>query len=78
MIVRKQEIVEKGVQCFRCWRMGHYKWKCPNIKEKKERRSEEAVCAVSLQKAQQEGKPVHSNWEKAQEYCRVENVPEDT
>ena len=76
--VRKQKTVEEGVQCFRCWRMGHYKWKCPNIKEKKERRSEEAVCAVSLQKAQQEGKPAHSNWEKAQEYCRVENVPEDT
>jgi len=27
---------------------------------------------------QQKGRPVHSNWEKAQEYCRVENVPEDT
>ena len=23
--VRKQKTVEKGVQCFRCWRMGHYK-----------------------------------------------------
>jgi len=33
--------------------------------------------AVSLQKAQQGGKPVYPNWEKAQEYCGVENVPED-
>ena len=65
------------MQCFRCQRMGHYKWECPNIKEEKERRSEEAAHAVSLQKAQQKGKPVCSNWEKVQEYCRVENVLED-
>jgi len=44
--------------------MGHYKWECPNIKEKKKRRSEKAVCIVSLQKAQQGGKPAHPNWEK--------------
>jgi len=50
--VRKQETVEERVQCFRCWGMGHYKWECPNIKEEKERRSEEAVHVVSLQKAQ--------------------------
>jgi len=75
--VRKQETVEEGVQCFRCQRMGHYKWECPNIKEKKKRRSKEATCVVSLQKVQQGGKPVYSNWEKAQEYCGVENVPED-
>jgi len=62
--VRKQETVEEGVQCFRYWRMGHYKWECPNIKEKKKRRSEKAVCIVSLQKAQQGGKPAHPNWEK--------------
>ena len=30
--VRRQEIIEKEeVKCFRCWRMGHYKWECPNI-----------------------------------------------
>ena len=23
--VRKQETVEEGIQCFRCWRIGHYK-----------------------------------------------------
>jgi len=50
--VRKQKTVEKGVQCFRCQRIGHYKWECPNIKEKKKRRSEEAAHIVSLQKAQ--------------------------
>ena len=59
--VRKQETVDEGVQCFRCWRMGHYKWECPNIKEEKERKSEKVVHAVSLQKAQQGGKPVCPN-----------------
>ena len=49
------------MQCFRCWRMGHYKWECPNIKEEKERKSEKVVHAVSLQKAQQRGKPVCPN-----------------
>ena len=29
------------------------------------------------QKVQQGGKLVCSNWEKVQEYCGVENVPED-
>jgi len=46
--IRKQETAEEGVQCFRCQGMGHYKWECPNIKEKKERKSEEAVYAASL------------------------------
>ena len=31
--VRRQEIIEKEkVTYFRCWRIGHYKWECPNIK----------------------------------------------
>jgi len=56
--VRKQETVEKGVQCFRYWRIGYYKWECPNIEvEKKRRRSEKVAHAVSLQKVQQEKKP---------------------
>jgi len=75
--VRKQKTVEEGVQCFRCQRIGYYKWECPNIKEKKKRRSEEAAHTVSLQKVQWRGKPVHPNWEKVQEYCGVENVLED-
>ena len=66
--VRRQKTVEEGIQCFRCWGVGHYKWECPNIKMKKERRSEEVVCAASLQKVQQEERPVHSLWRKAQEH----------
>ena len=55
MKVRKQETVEEGVQYFRYWKVGHYKWKCPNIKvEKERRRSGEVVYVVSLQKTQQE------------------------
>jgi len=73
--VRRQEIVEEGVQCFRCWGIEHYKWKCPNIKVEKERRSEEAVCVARPQNVQQGRKLVYPNWEKAQEYYRVENVP---
>ena len=29
--VRRQETMEE-VRCFRCWGIGHLKWKCPNIK----------------------------------------------
>ena len=47
------------MQCFRCWRIGHYKWECPDTKEKKKRRSEEAVYAVSLQKMQQGERLAH-------------------
>ena len=42
--VRRQKTVEEGVQYFRCQGIGYYKWKCPNIKVEKERRSEEAAC----------------------------------
>jgi len=57
--VRKQETVEEGVQYFRYWKVGHYKWKCPNIKvEKERRRSGEVVYVVSPQKTQQEEKLV--------------------
>jgi len=33
--IRKQETVEEGVQYFRCWRIGHYKWECLVTKEEK-------------------------------------------
>jgi len=33
--VRKQETVEERVQCFRCQRIGYYKWECPVTKEEK-------------------------------------------
>ena len=62
---------------FRCWKIGHYKWECPVTKEKKERKSKEAVCAVSLQKVQQGERSAHPKWKKAQKYCGGENVPED-
>ena len=59
--MRKQEIEEKGVQYFRYWGMGYYKWKCPNRKVKKEkRRSEEVVYVVNSQKVQQGKILVHS------------------
>jgi len=49
--IKRQEIVEE-VKCFRCWRVKHYKWKCPNTKvERKKRREEEAVYVAKLQKA---------------------------
>ena len=74
--VRKQETVEEGVQCFRCWGVGHYKWECPNIKVEKERkRSGEVVCVVSPQKAQQKKRLVCSLWRKAQEHCSKRGMP---
>jgi len=42
--IRRQKMVEKGVQCFRCWRVGYYKWEYPNIEvERKKKREKEAV-----------------------------------
>lgn len=61
--VRRQKMAEIGVQCFRCWKMGYYKWECPNIKikkKKKRRKSKEAMYVVSPQKIQQERRPVYS------------------
>jgi len=50
--VRRQEITEK-VKYFRCWSVGHLKWKYPNIEvEKKKRREKEAVHVARLQKVQ--------------------------
>jgi len=75
--IKQQEMIEE-VKHFRCWGVGYYKWKCPNIKVERKRRREEEVAHVARpQKAQQKGRQVHPNWEKAQEYCGVENVPED-
>jgi len=46
--VKKQKTIEEEVQYFRYWRVGHYKWKYPNIKvEKERRRSEEVTHMVS-------------------------------
>jgi len=47
--VKKQKIVKKEIQCFRCWGVGYYKWKCPNIKvEKKRRKNKKVAHIVSL------------------------------
>ena len=75
--VRRQETVEEGVRYFRYQGIGHYKWECPNIKVEKEKRSEEVAYVARPQKVQQGGKLAYPNWEKVQEYCGVENVPED-
>jgi len=46
--VRKQEMMEE-VKCFRCWRVRHLKWECPNIEvEKKKRREKEVVHVTRL------------------------------
>ena len=75
--IKRQEMVE-GVKCFRCWEGEYYKWKYPNIEvERKRRREEKAAHVVRPQKVQQGGKPACPNWEKVQEYCRVENVLEN-
>ena len=49
--MRNQKTVEKGVQYFRYWGVGHYKWECPNIKVEKERRSRKVVYVVSAKNA---------------------------
>jgi len=47
--VRKQNTVEEGIQCFRCWGVEYYKWECPNIKvEEERRRSREVMYVISL------------------------------
>ena len=61
--VRRQEVVEK-VKCFRYWRIGHYKWECPNIEEERRRYKKIAVYVAMLQKAQQKRRPVHPTWKK--------------
>jgi len=38
--VRRQEVIEEKMQCFRCREEEHKKWKCPKIKK---RRKEEAT-----------------------------------
>ena len=74
--VRRQETVKEGVQCFRYWGMGHYKWECPNIEvEKKKRREKEVVHVARPQKVQQKRRSVHSIQKKVQEYCEKWNMP---
>jgi len=55
--VRRQKVVEE-VKYFRCWRIGHYKWKCPNIEVERRRHEKVAVYVVMPQKVQQKRRPV--------------------
>ena len=74
--VRRQETGEKKVQCFRCWRIKHYKQQCSNIKVEKERKGgQEVACVVNPQKAQQVKKLVHFLWRKVQKYSSVQDMP---
>jgi len=45
--VQRQEREEKEMKCFRCWGIGYYIWKCPNIVAEKERRRREKVMHVA-------------------------------
>jgi len=51
--VRRQEVIEKRLQCFKCGEEGHKKWECPQMKERKR---EEVVLP-------------HKVWEKIREHC---------
>ena len=74
--VKRQKTVEEGVQCFRCWGVGHYKWECPNIEVKrKKRREKETAYMTRPQKAQQKRRLVCSIQEKIQEYYEKWNIP---
>ena len=74
--VRRQEMVEEGVQYFRCWRVGHYKWEYPNIEvARKKRREKEVAYVARLQKTQQKRRPACSTWEKVQKYYEKWNIP---
>ena len=44
--VRRQKVAEE-VKYFKCWGVGHYKWKYPNIEVEK-RRCEEVVAYVAM------------------------------
>jgi len=45
--VQRQKREEEEMKCFRYWRIGHYKWECPNIIAEKERRREEKIAYVA-------------------------------
>ena len=73
--IRRNEMVEK-VKCFRCWSVGHFKQKCPNIEVKKKRKwDKKVVYTVSLQKVQQGERPAHPLQKKAQEYSSTWRMP---
>jgi len=38
---------QEEVRCFRCWRVRHFKWECPNIEVKRQRRKEKKIAHVT-------------------------------
>jgi len=57
--VRRQEIVENKIQCFKCGEEGHKKWECPKMRDTK-RKKEEA--------------PAPEVWRKVQEHSRTKRL----
>jgi len=59
--VRQQEMVQKGVWCFRYRKEGHKKWEC--LRMKKEMRMEEKVALL------------HNVWRKVREHYKAKGFP---
>ena len=38
--VRRQEVVEEKIQCFKCEKEGHKKWECPKMRDMKKKKKE--------------------------------------
>jgi len=52
--VRRQEVVEDKMQCFKCGEEGHKKWECPKRRDTK-REGEERAGITDLEKTVQKG-----------------------
>jgi len=57
--VRRQKVVREEVKCFGCGKKGHKKWKCPNMKKRKQ---EEAALPQEV-------------WDKVKEHSRARGLP---
>ena len=74
--MRQQKREEKGVKCFRCQRVEHHKWDCPNIEvERRRGRKEKEMYIARPYKTQQEKRPVDPTYEKVQKYCDKQSIP---
>ena len=51
--VRRQEVVERGVQCFKYREKEHKKWECSRIKKEKKRKEKEALPPKVWRKVQE-------------------------
>ena len=69
--IRRNKTVEE-VRCFRYWSIEHFKQEDSNIEVKKKRkRNKEVIYMASLQKTQQEERPVYFLQRKIQEYSSI-------